>query len=56
MFGDLQCLETSTYTYEAGREAGVEGKFSFLHEPSNIPLLSVVQEDAENYRSNTGSL
>ena len=51
-----QFLETSTFTYKAGREAGVEGKFSFWHEPSNEPLLSVVQEDVEKYRSNTGSL
>jgi len=48
-----QFLETSTYTYKAGREAGREGQFSFWHEPSNKPLLSVVQEDVEKYRSNT---
>jgi hypothetical protein len=51
-----QFLETSTFTYKAGREAGVEGKFSFWHEPSNEPLLAVVQEDVEKYRSNTSSL
>jgi hypothetical protein len=51
-----QFSETSVFTYKAGREGGLVGTFSFWHESSNKPLMSVVKKDVEKYRSSRGSM
>jgi hypothetical protein len=46
-----QFSETSSHTYKAGKDSGVTGSFSFWHAGEERPLLSVVCDDVEKFRS-----